>query len=46
MSFGDKADCTSLIVAADKALYAAKESGRNRLVMSGQVVAWPGSIRA
>ncbi|MHC4042408.1 diguanylate cyclase [Bradyrhizobium sp. 23AC] len=45
-SFGDKADCSSLIAAADKALYAAKEGGRNRLVMSGQVVAWPGSIRA
>ncbi|MBH5402438.1 diguanylate cyclase [Bradyrhizobium sp. CNPSo 4010] len=45
-SFGDKADCTSLIAAADKALYAAKESGRNRLVMSGQVIAWSSAIRA
>lgn len=42
----DKADCASLIAAADKALYAAKEGGRNGLVMSGQVIAWPGSIRA
>ncbi|WP_424578575.1 diguanylate cyclase domain-containing protein [Bradyrhizobium sp. USDA 326] len=42
----DKVHCTSLIGAADKALYAAKESGRGRLVMSGQVIAWPGSIRA
>jgi len=42
----DKADCASLIAAADKALYVAKESGRNGLVMSGQIIAWPGSIRA
>ena len=34
-------DHTSLIAAADSALYAAKTLGRNRLVMSGQVVAWP-----
>ncbi|MGL3111875.1 diguanylate cyclase [Bradyrhizobium sp. BR 1432] len=43
---GDKVQCTSLLEAADKALCAAKESGRDRLVMSGQVIAWPASIRA
>ncbi|OKO79777.1 diguanylate cyclase [Bradyrhizobium sp. NAS96.2] len=42
----DKLHCASLIEAADKALYAAKECGRDRLVMSGQVIAWPTSIRA
>lgn len=46
LSASDKLHCTSLIEAADKALYAAKESGPDRLVMSGQVIAWPGSIRA
>ncbi|PDT65000.1 hypothetical protein CO683_35200 [Bradyrhizobium ottawaense] len=34
------------LIAACDAVYAAKESGRARLVMSGQVIAWPGSIRA
>jgi PleD family two-component response regulator len=29
------------VAAADRALYAAKDSGRDRLVLSGQVVAWP-----
>ena len=36
----------ALIAAADKALYAAKSLGRNRLVMSGQVVAWPNAESA
>ena len=36
-------DCSALVTAADRALYAAKDNGRDRLVMSGQVVAWPGA---
>jgi len=39
-------DCGSLVAAADRALYVAKDSGRDRLVMSGQVVAWPGAKSA
>lgn len=35
-------DWTALVAAADRALYGAKGSGRDRLMMSGQVVAWPG----
>jgi diguanylate cyclase (GGDEF)-like protein/PAS domain S-box-containing protein len=42
----EPADHTSLIAAADRALYAAKTLGRNRLVMSGQVVAWPNAESA
>ncbi|MCA1501271.1 diguanylate cyclase [Bradyrhizobium sp. NBAIM14] len=34
-------DSSTLVAAADRALYVAKESGRDRLVMSGQVIAWP-----
>jgi diguanylate cyclase (GGDEF)-like protein/PAS domain S-box-containing protein len=39
-------DCCALIAAADRALYAAKEEGRDRLVMAGQVLAWPDAKRA
>jgi diguanylate cyclase (GGDEF)-like protein/PAS domain S-box-containing protein len=39
-------ESTSLIEAADRALYNAKDSGRDRLVMSGQVIAWPGAKSA
>lgn len=34
-------DSSALVAAADRALYAAKDSGRDRLIASGQVVPWP-----
>jgi predicted signal transduction protein with EAL and GGDEF domain len=38
---GGAADHSSLIEAADLALYTAKDGGRDRLIMSAQVIAWP-----
>ena len=39
-------DPMSLVAAADRALYAAKHEGRDRLVLAGQVIAWQGSESA
>lgn len=36
----------TLVATADRALYAAKHAGRDRFVMSGQVVAWRGAETA
>ena len=37
---GGAAEYTSLVEAADLALYTAKDGGRDRLIMSAQVIAW------
>ncbi|MGO4669887.1 diguanylate cyclase [Bosea sp. 2RAB26] len=36
----------SLVEAADRALYAAKNGGRDRLMMAGKVIRWPGAKTA
>jgi len=38
---GGSMELHSLVEAADRALYTAKNEGRDRLVMSGQVLRWP-----
>jgi diguanylate cyclase (GGDEF)-like protein/PAS domain S-box-containing protein len=43
---GGAAEYTSLVEAADLALYTAKDGGRDRLIMSAQVIAWPQAKRA
>lgn len=40
-SIATETNCASLVATADRALYAAKANGRDCLVMSGQVMAWP-----
>ena len=36
----------SLIDSADRALYAAKDAGRDRLIMAGEVVRFPTAVSA
>lgn len=39
-------DSTALVTLADRALYLAKNNGRDQLVMSGQLIAWPNARSA
>ncbi|MGY4573460.1 diguanylate cyclase (GGDEF)-like protein [Bradyrhizobium sp. USDA 3256] len=39
-------ECVALVAAADRALYAAKDEGRDRLVMAGHVITWLDTKRA
>jgi diguanylate cyclase (GGDEF)-like protein/PAS domain S-box-containing protein len=39
-------DSAALVALADRALYLAKDNGRDQLVMSGQLIAWPNARSA